>query len=157
MRAYTLGRCPDYPIPVHTATNACVYRTFTQSADGLVETVGISVLCVECYTLGQAIVNITDDDIVDPKLTIEFEGFEAYIDLGVDITAGVTYTLNLYGSDTPIGLSITDFSIGIVFYLDLVLSVTAELDLAAGFYVTLEDGSYIEVDFFSGDILSYDL
>lgn len=121
------------------------------------ETVGISVACVECYTLGQAVVNITDDDILHPKLAVAFEGFEAYFDLGVDITAGVTYTLELYGSDTPIGLSITDFSIGIVFFLDLVLAVTAELDLTAGFYVTLEDGSYIEADFFSGDILSYNL
>ncbi|KAJ9154994.1 hypothetical protein NKR23_g2213 [Pleurostoma richardsiae] len=116
------------------------------------EFVSLSVVCLECYTKGTVTAKLTDEEIVNPVVRLEFDGVEAYVDLGIVTNAGATYTVNLFTSNSPIGLGFPGLDVGVVFYVDLVFTLTAEVDLEAGFYVQLADGSYLEASLFGGDI-----
>jgi hypothetical protein len=95
---------------------------------------------------------LTTDDIVKPIVRLEFESVEAYVNLGIQSSAGATYAVNLFSSNSPVGLGLPGLSLGLVFHLDLVFSLSAKVDLTAGFYVKVAEGSYLETDVFTGDI-----
>jgi hypothetical protein len=103
------------------------------------------------------VATISDHAIVKPKLKVEFDDFEAYMDLNVNISSSDTYTKTLFRSETPVGISTDLFNLGVVFYVDLVFSLTAEVDFSAGFYITMDDGAYLEANIFGDDISSHDL
>jgi len=119
------------------------------------EGVSLSVTCVDCYTKGTITASLTDDDIVDPSVKLSFAGVEAYVDLGVYVSAGATYAVNLFTTNSPIGLGFPGLSVGVVFYVDLVFSLTEEIDLEGGFYVKLADDAYLEASVFGGDITKH--
>jgi hypothetical protein len=53
---------------------------------------------------------------------------------------------NLYKSETPLGISAgRDLEVGIVFTVDVILSVEAEIDIISGFYIKLNDGVAINI------------
>lgn len=116
------------------------------------EKVSLSITCVECYTKGTVTATLTDSDIVDPAVRLDFSGVEAYVDIELAMSAGATYAVNLFATQTPIGLGFPGLSVGVVFYVDLIFSLTEEIDLEGGFYVKLADGSYLEASVFGGDI-----
>lgn len=60
--------------------------------------------------------------------------------------------MNLFTSNTPIGLGWDGFSVGVVFYLDLVIALTAEVDLQAGFTLQLPEDALLEAKLFGGDL-----
>jgi hypothetical protein len=95
---------------------------------------------------------LVDHDLFKPSLRLGFAGVEAYASLGVAASAGQTFSLNLFASNTPIGIGITGLDVGVVFYVDLVFSLSEALDLSAGFQVTVPDDAYLEADLFGGDI-----
>lgn len=95
---------------------------------------------------------LTDDDIINPTVRLDFTGVEAYVDMEVAMSAGASYSINLFTSNSPIGLGFPGLSVGVVFYLDLVFSLTDQLDLEGGFYVQLPDNAYLEASVFGGEI-----
>lgn len=111
----------------------------------------LSITCLECYTNGTVTAKLWED-LFDPTVRLEFSQVEAYIFLGVDTTTSGTYSINLFSSQSPIGLSFPGLSVGVVFYVDLVFGLSAEIDLTGGFYVKLADDAYLETDIFGGDI-----
>ncbi len=129
------------------------YRSYTSSeAIGETDTVSLSVTCLDCYTKGSITASITDELIIDPVVRLDFTGVEAYVSLAVDVSAGATYAVNLFTSDSPIGLGFPGLSIGVVFYVDLVFSLTEEIELEGGFYVKLADDAFLEASVFGGAI-----
>ncbi|KAI1735558.1 hypothetical protein F4680DRAFT_469923 [Xylaria scruposa] len=112
----------------------------------------LSVTCLECYTRGTVTAKVTDKHFLHLKLRLGFSGVEAYAFLGVDASAGQTFSLNLLASDSPIGIGITGLDVGVVFFVDLVFSLSGAIDLTAGFQVSVPNDAYLEADIFKGDI-----
>jgi len=77
------------------------------------------------------------------------------VDIEVAMSAGATYAVNLFASNSPIGLGFPGLSVGVVFYVDLVFSLTDQIDLEGGFYVKLADDAYLEASVFGGDITDH--
>lgn len=123
----------------------------SDAALGVTDSVSLSVVCVDCWTKGTVSAKLTED-IVDPTVRLDFHGVEAYVDIDVDITAGAAYALNLFTSQSPLGLGFPGLSLGLVFYVDLVFALTAEIDLEGGFYVQVEEGSFLETSILGGDV-----
>ncbi|KAK3313870.1 hypothetical protein B0H66DRAFT_365656 [Apodospora peruviana] len=121
------------------------------AALGITDTVSLAVTCIDCWTKGTVTAKL-HEDIVDPSVRLDFSGVEAYVDIGVDITAGAAYAVNLFTSNSPLGLGFPGLSVGLVFYVDLVFSLSSEIDLEGGFYVKVADGAFLEASVFGGDI-----
>jgi hypothetical protein len=98
---------------------------------------------------------LTDEDIINPTVRLEFTGVEAYVDMEVAMSAGASYAVNLFASNSPIGLGFPGLSVGVVFYVDLVFSLTEQIDLEGGFYVKLADSAFLEASVFGGEITDH--
>ncbi|KAJ8105199.1 hypothetical protein ONZ43_g7521 [Nemania bipapillata] len=125
---------------------------WNSSDAGLSENAELSVTCLECYTHGTVTAKVTDKDIIHPVLRLTFSGVEAYASLGVAASAGQTFSITLFSSDTPIGIGITGLDVGVVFFVDLVFSLDAAIDLSAGFSVSIPDDAFLEANIFKGDV-----
>ncbi|KAI1429347.1 hypothetical protein F5Y12DRAFT_482182 [Xylaria sp. FL1777] len=112
----------------------------------------VSVTCLSCYTHGTVTAKVTDEHFLKPRLRLGFSGVEAYASLGVRASAGQTFSLNLFASNSPVGIGISGLDVGVVFFVDLVFSLSEAIDLTAGFQVSVPDDAYIEADIFKGDI-----
>ncbi|KAI1169974.1 hypothetical protein F4777DRAFT_570988 [Nemania sp. FL0916] len=110
----------------------------------------ISVTCLECYTHGTVTAKLTG--FLDPSLRVGFSGVSAHAFLGVEVDATQTFSINLFASNSPIGIGITGLDVGVVFFVDLVFSLSEAIDLTAGFEVAVPDDAFLEVDLFEGDV-----
>lgn len=94
--------------------------------------------------------NVDIDSFPDVELKLELDGLEIFMDMTTTLSSGVTYTLNLYSSLTPLGGAIQGIgTIGLVFSIDLILSVESEIQIANGFHIKLDDGIMIDIALFS--------
>ena len=125
---------------------------WTENGEHDAQAVSLSVVCRECWTKGTVTAKLTTQDIIKPVVRLDLGGVEAYVDLDIDVSASAVYAINLFTSNSPVGIGFPGLSVGLVFYVDLVFSASAVLDLEGGFYVSLEDDAFLETDVFSGDI-----
>ncbi|TEA11907.1 hypothetical protein C8034_v007125 [Colletotrichum sidae] len=89
------------------------------------------------------------------KLGFGFDDFEMYMELDTTLSAGLSYTLNLYTSTTPLGSRIgDDLLLGVVFNIDLILSVESEVQMTSGFHIKLDDGVAFDIALFSKNVSS---
>lgn len=95
-------------------------------------------------------------EIPEYRVSLQFDGLELYIKLSAKLTAGASYTFNLFTSETPIGVVIGggDLLLGAVFQVDLILNVDSEIDITNGIHIKLDDGVVIEISLFSPDVSS---
>ena len=97
-------------------------------------------------------------DIPECQLLFEFDDLELYMEIDTTLSAGATYTFNLYKSETPLGISAgQNLEIGIVFTVDVILSVEAEIDISSGFHIQLNNGVAISIPMFGQNISSVTL
>lgn len=97
-------------------------------------------------------------EIPECQLQFRFDGLELYMLIDTVLSAGATYTLNLYTSNTPIGFAVGEYlEIGVIFSIDLILSVDGEIDISTGFHIKLEDGVTLDISMFSKDVSSVEL
>ncbi|KAK1724172.1 uncharacterized protein BDZ83DRAFT_579135 [Colletotrichum acutatum] len=90
------------------------------------------------------------DDFDFPPLNITFD-----LDLDTTLSAGLSYTLNLYTSTTPLGSKIgDDLLLGVVFSIDLILSVESELQMSSGFHLRMDDEVGFDIALFSKNVSS---
>ncbi|KAK3319675.1 hypothetical protein B0T19DRAFT_270367 [Cercophora scortea] len=86
------------------------------------------------------------------QLMFQFDGMELYMLLNLTLTKA-TYTLPLYKSETPIGLSIgQDLEIGVVMTVDLVLTAETEIIIQSGFHIKLDDGVALKIALFGQNV-----
>ncbi|KAF6835746.1 glycolate oxidase [Colletotrichum musicola] len=91
------------------------------------------------------------------KLGFGFDDFEMYMELDTTLSAGLTYTLNLYTSTTPLGSRIgDDLLLGVVFSIDLILSVESQVQMTSGFHIKMDDSVNFEMTLFSKNVSSVD-
>jgi hypothetical protein len=97
-------------------------------------------------------------DIPSADLSFQFDGMELYMEIDTILSSGATYTLNLYTSKSPIGFAVAeDLLIGVVFSVDLILSVESEVDISTGFHIQLHDGVIINIPMFGHNVSSITL
>ncbi|KAL5409184.1 hypothetical protein PMIN03_006114 [Paraphaeosphaeria minitans] len=88
--------------------------------------------------------------IDDVTLNFMFDDMELYLELNTVLAAGATYELNLFTSNTPIGVGVgKGLMLGVVFKVDLLLSVQGEIDISSGLHIKLDDGVGIDIALFS--------
>ncbi|XXH01812.1 hypothetical protein Hte_008173 [Hypoxylon texense] len=99
--------------------------------------------------------NVDVPDIPECHLKFQFDDLELYMLVDTVLSGGATYNLNLYSSNTPIGISAgKDLFLGVVFSVDLVLSVDAEIDISSGIHIKLEDGVGLDMTLFGQNVSS---
>ena len=97
-------------------------------------------------------------DIPECELRFQFDGMELYMQIDTTLSSGATYTLNLYTSETPIGFAVgKDLLVGVIFSVDLILSVESEIDISSGFHIQLNDGVTIDIPMFDQNVSSITL
>jgi hypothetical protein len=101
--------------------------------------------------------NIDIPEIPESLLTFQFDGLELYMQIDTILSAGATYDLNLYTSKTEFGVSVGDELVGIVFTVDIILSVEADIDISSGFHIQLNDGLAIDIPMFDHNVSSITL
>lgn len=89
--------------------------------------------------------------------SFQFDALELYLDLDLKMAAGVTYTLNLYTSETVAGFSIPDLEVGAIFSATLILISKVEIDITGGFHIKLDDGLALDLELFSKNIIGVKL
>ena len=98
--------------------------------------------------------NIDLPELPKCHLQFQFDGMELYMDLDASFSNEVTYTMNLYSTESPVGLTLAGQEIGVFFTIDLVLSVAGQIDISSGFHIRLNDGIKIEIGLFDRDVSS---
>lgn len=97
-------------------------------------------------------------DIPECQLSFEFDGLELYMEVDTVLSVGATYTLNIYTSKSPIGFGVgDDLFVGVVFTVDLIISVDSQIDVSSGFHILLNDGIAIQIPIFSQNVSSITL
>ncbi|KAL4995585.1 hypothetical protein BDV10DRAFT_202878 [Aspergillus recurvatus] len=90
----------------------------------------------------------------DVHAQFEFNGLELYLELDVQLSAGATYTLNLFTSQSVAGFAIPGLEAGALFKVSLVLIAEAEIDISSGFHIKLDDGFALDLELFNKNISS---
>ncbi|KAG9237642.1 hypothetical protein BJ875DRAFT_518013 [Amylocarpus encephaloides] len=91
-------------------------------------------------------------DIPECQLQFQFDALELYMQTSTVFSGSITYTLNLFTSQTEIGVKAAEnLLIGVVFTVDLILSANAAIDISSGFHIRLEK-AVIELPMFSKNV-----
>ncbi|GKZ26426.1 hypothetical protein AbraIFM66951_004930 [Aspergillus brasiliensis] len=100
-----------------------------------------------------------DDGSIFPGVhaQVEFDGLELYLELDLQLSAGSTYTVNLFTSETPEGISIPGLEAGAIFKVSLVLIAEAEIDISSGIHIKLDDGLAMTLELFNKNVSSITL
>ncbi|TAQ84444.1 hypothetical protein B7494_g7235 [Chlorociboria aeruginascens] len=137
----------------------------------------IKVECVDCRTWGTAVVSTTgvekDESIIgdiisffenpldtivqafDLDVKVDLQGVGGSFDFDITITESDAYSFNLFKSETPVGIALSDdVTFGVVLLVDLVFSLSAKVDLEAGFSFSFPDGAFVTIDPLKGTILN---
>ncbi|KAL4757095.1 uncharacterized protein BDW70DRAFT_118579 [Aspergillus foveolatus] len=88
----------------------------------------------------------------DVHAQIEFNDLELYVELDIQLSAGATYTLNLFTSQSVAGFAIPGLEAGALFKVSLVLIAQAEIDISSGFHIKLDDAFALELELFNKNI-----
>ncbi len=86
----------------------------------------------------------------DTILDVEFKDTEIYVELGITLSSGITYSLNLYSSK-ELGVEINSVLVGVVASIDLILSAEAEIAIDTGFHIKLDDSVGMRLALFADE------
>ena len=114
----------------------------------------MNITCIDCETKGSITAKLWED-LLHPSLRLQFNGVEAYVLLGLNASASATVSVNLFASNSPIGLHYPGLSVGVVFFVDLVFSLSATIDMSGGFYIKIADDAFLQADIFGGNVSDY--
>ncbi|KAJ2989068.1 hypothetical protein NUW58_g3653 [Xylaria curta] len=102
--------------------------------------------------------NVDVPDIPECRLHFQFDDLELYMLLDTVLSAGTTYTLNLYSSNTPVGLSVdSETFVGVIVSIDLILGTDADIDISSGLHIKVDDGMALDLSLFSQNVSSVTL
>ncbi|KAI1823031.1 hypothetical protein F4861DRAFT_354135 [Xylaria intraflava] len=112
----------------------------------------LNATCIHCQTTGSvttaAMLPSLGDFFSDPtdifsdsSLGLTFNGVGATIDLDISAAKEGNITFPLFKSESPIGIDGPGFQIGVVFEVDVVLTVEGKIETEGGFKVDIPDGS----------------
>ncbi|KAI1871550.1 uncharacterized protein JN550_004544 [Neoarthrinium moseri] len=119
------------------------------------QTVDLSLKCVDCRTWGTLDASATFPEDVgdllgdladfnplnDVEVSVDFKGVGALFDLTATAALEGTVKIPLFKSESPLGIAVPNFQVGLVFTVDLVLGLSGEANVGGGFQVSIPDGS----------------
>ncbi|KAL7950441.1 hypothetical protein V8C42DRAFT_340079 [Trichoderma barbatum] len=74
------------------------------------------------------------------NVAVNLTDVEIYMEIDTILSAGITYTFNIYQSKTIVGVALgDDLLLGAVFSIDLIFSVDGQLDIRSGFHVHFDN------------------
>lgn len=91
--------------------------------------------------------------IPETNLRFQFDSMELYMEMETTFNAEATYEINLFTSQSAVGIQVGKLQLGIVLTVDLILSVDGEIVIDSGFHVQLDDGVELNIALF-GDKVS---
>ncbi len=117
--------------------------------------VDMSVKCKTCYTKGSVKASMKDTSLIKPTMRLDFSSVEAYVDLALSVSESSVYSVNLFTTQAPLGIGYDSFSVGVVFAVDLVFTLSEQIEIdGGGFYVQVGAGAFIETSLLTGEIVS---
>lgn len=84
----------------------------------------------------------------DVTLEVVFAEAEIYVELSILLSAGITYSLNLYTS-SELGYEVGKVFVGFVATIDLILSVESQIELDSGFHLKFDKHMGMKLALFS--------
>jgi hypothetical protein len=105
---------------------------------------------------GEISIGLCDDFISSQTLSIDLSGFQAYVELDVSAGAAVYESIELVASG-HLALEIPDLvSAGIDagLAIDLIVGVSAAIELETGFYLSFPENSVLEISLATNEIVS---
>jgi hypothetical protein len=98
------------------------------------------------------------DAVPDTLLQFTFDNMELYAKLDLNLTTESTYKVNLYTSETDVGIKLgSNIELGVLFVVDFILTVDADIDVSGGFHIKLNDGLAFNVALFDRNVSSITL
>ncbi|KAI0104636.1 hypothetical protein GGR51DRAFT_560899 [Nemania sp. FL0031] len=99
--------------------------------------------------------NVDVPDIPEVRLRLQFDELELYMLIDTVLSAGASYTLNLYSSKTPIGFALDSGTfVGVIASIDLLLAANADIDISSGLHIKVDDGMALDLSLFSQNVSS---
>ncbi|KAL8297953.1 hypothetical protein RB597_007062 [Gaeumannomyces tritici] len=106
---------------------------------------------------GDIQVAMMDKFLAEPTVRLDLGGLEAYFEVEIDASASLYQTVELMASGKlDLGVpGLARVKVGAAFALDLVVGVSAAIDVKAGFYVKFPKGCFAEISTVEQKIVSH--
>ncbi|KAL8408340.1 hypothetical protein RB594_006950 [Gaeumannomyces avenae] len=106
---------------------------------------------------GDIQVAMMDKFLAEPTVRLDLGGLEAYFEVEIDASASLYQTVELMASGKlDLGVpGLAQVKVGAAFALDLVVGVSAAIDVKAGFYVKFPKGCFAEISTVEQKIVSH--
>lgn len=88
------------------------------------------------------------------QVRFEFDNLELYLDIDVVLSAGATYTITIFESETEAGFAVPGLEVGAVFSVELILIAEADIKIGSGVHVKLDEGLIFDLEVFDGQVSS---
>ncbi|KAF2849558.1 hypothetical protein T440DRAFT_399056 [Plenodomus tracheiphilus IPT5] len=86
-------------------------------------------------------------------LRFQFDDMELYMAVDTVLSAGATYEINLFASQSVAGIKVGPMlQLGFVLQVDLILAIEGEVDISSGIHIMFDDGVALELDLFSDKV-----
>ena len=91
--------------------------------------------------------------IPECNIRFQFDDMELYLDLRTYLNAGATYEINLFATQSPIGIKVGPaLQLGVVLSVDLILAAEVAIDMSGGFHIKLDDGVAMDIVLFGNEV-----
>lgn len=96
------------------------------------------------------------EDLINPTFRVDLRGFSTFVNLDVLVSGSRTFEVTLIKSPPGfLNAAIPGVgSIGLILSLNLVVDLSATLDINGGFFVELPEDAFIETSIFGGGDIS---
>lgn len=93
--------------------------------------------------------NIAVPELPSCQLELNFKDTEIYVELGLKLSAGLSYGINIYSSK-QLGVQVSEkLFVGVVFSMDLLLNVDTAMEIVSGFHIRLDKDVLMKIGLFA--------
>ncbi|EPE31033.1 hypothetical protein GLAREA_04000 [Glarea lozoyensis ATCC 20868] len=147
------------------------------------EQLSLTATCVSCFTTGTAVVTTDglekNDDILgnivdfiknpdptdlivealDLAIEVKLDNLGGHFEFNIAFAAEGTFTIPLFTPVTPLGLQSLDGDnkIGLIFTIELILTVDGAVDFTSGFDLSFPDGASFILNAVTGELISMNI
>ncbi|KAG9253979.1 uncharacterized protein F5Z01DRAFT_636645 [Emericellopsis atlantica] len=112
----------------------------------------------EAQVEGDISIQALEDFVKEPTLRLDLAGVKAYFELDLSASAAVYQTVELVSSpELSVDAGLLELQLGAAFALDLIVGVNAAVDLSAGFYVSFQEGDYLDISVLTKEVVNTNL
>ncbi|KAI6778144.1 uncharacterized protein J7T54_007190 [Emericellopsis cladophorae] len=112
----------------------------------------------EAQLEGDISIQALEDFAKDSTLRLDLAGVKAYFELDLSASAAVYQTVELVASpELSVDAGLLELELRAAFALDLIVGVNAAVDLSAGFYVSFQEGDYLDICVLTKEVVNTNL